>query len=135
MQSVLAFIIIISALVVFSYFGQPPKQEEELLKAEIQETLPQSQGSVAVTKPVVKPAEVKPAISVNTYITTGSEEGEVIEETNRVVFEFKAKISPEETEGRIIFETKVEGFDEDWKDTSSSQRIINLSSGPKEYTF
>lgn len=144
MQPILAFIIIVSALVVFSYFGQPPTQEE-LFKAEIQETLPQAQGSVTAAKPVVKPAEVKPTevkptevkptISVDTYITSGPEEGEVVKETNRVVFEFKAKVSPEETEGRIIFETKVEGFDEDWKDTSSSQRTINLPSGPKEYTF
>ncbi len=144
MQPIAVFIILAVILGGYFYFGQTPEQEEKLLKAEIQETLPQAQGSVAAAKPAVKPVvkpaevkptEVKPTISVNTYITSGPEEGEVIEETNRVVFEFKAKVSPEETEGRIIFETKVEGFDEDWKETSSKQRTINLPSGPKEYTF
>jgi len=144
MQPIVVFVILAVILGGYFYFWQPPKQGEELLKAEIQETLPQTQGSVAIAKPVVKPvvkpaevkpAEVKPAISVNTYITSSPEEGEVIDETNKVTFEFKAKVSPEETEGRIIFETKIEGFDEDWKDTSSNQRIVNFPSGPKEYTF
>jgi len=141
MQPIAVFIIIAVALVGYFYFGQLLKPGEELPQP--QETLTQPQESAPAktqtflgsVKSAAEPPETKPVISINTYITSGPEEGEVIEETNKVTFEFKAKVSPEETEGRIIFETKVEGFDEDWKETSSNQRVINLPSGPKEYTF
>ena len=144
MQSIFAFIIIIVALAAFSFFGQPPKQEGEL--PQLQETLTQTQESASPktqtflesAKPaesVSESSEPKSTISINTHITSGPEEGEVIEKTNRVTFEFKAKTSPEEIEGRVIFETKMEGFDEDWKETSSNQRTITFPSGPKEYTF
>jgi len=141
MQPILAFIIIVVALITFSYFGQPAKQEEEL--PQLQETLTQAQESAPAktqtflksAESVTEPKETEPAISINTYITSGPEEGEVIEETNRVVFEYKAKVSPEETEGRVMFETKVEGLDEDWKETYSEKRTVDLPSGPKEYTF
>jgi len=141
MQPIAVFIIIAVALVGYFYFGQLLKPGEELPQP--QETLTQTQESAPAktqtflgsVKSAAEPPETKPAISINTYITSGPEEGEVIEETNKVTFEFKAKVSPEETEGRIIFETKVEGFDDNWKETSSNQRVINLPSGPKEYTF
>jgi len=85
--------------------------------------------------PSPTPLDQEPSVSINTYIVSGPEKGEIIEETNRVTFEFKSKISPEETEGYVKFETKVEGIDNDWKSTYSSQRTINFPSGPKEYTF
>lgn len=143
MQPLVVFIILAVILGGFFYFGQTPEQEEELPSEQLEETLPETKESVPVktqtflgsVKSATEPPETKPAISINTYITSGPKEGEVINETNKVTFEFKAKISPEETEGRISFETKVEGFDEDWKKTYSQKRKINLPSGPKEYTF
>lgn len=36
---------------------------------------------------------------------------------------------------RISFETKYEGFDDDWVKTSSKKRTVNLPPGPKEYKF
>ena len=143
MQPITVFIIIAIALVGYFYFGQLPKQGEGLPSEQPEEPLPETKESfptktqtfLGSVKSATEPPESKPTISVNTYIVSGPKEGEVIDETNKVTFEFKAKVSPEETEGRIIFETKVEGFDEDWKETSSNQRVINLPSGPKEYTF
>lgn len=144
MQPIVVFIILAVILGGYFYFGQTPKQEEELPQP--QEILTQAQeGAPAKTQTFLKsaepaesvsePSESEPTISINTYIVSGPKEGEVLEETNKVVFEFKAKVSPEETEGRISFETKVEGFDEDWKKTYSEKRTIDLPSGPKEYTF
>ncbi len=85
--------------------------------------------------PVPTPLDQKPSVSINTYIVSGPKKGEIIEETNKVTFEFESVVSPEETEGYIKFETKVEGIDDNWKSTYSSQRTINFPSGPKEYTF
>ena len=141
MQPIVVFMIIAVVLVGYVYFGHLPKPGEELPQP--QETLTQTQESVPAktqtflgsVKSATEPSEPKPTISINTYITSGPEEGEVLEETNKVTFEFKAGVLPEETGGRIIFETKVEGFDENWKETSSNQRTINFPSGPKEYTF
>lgn len=143
MQPIAVFIILAVILGGYFYFGQPPEQGEELPSEQLEEPLPETKESVPAktqtflgsVKSATEPQKTKPTISINTYITSGPEEGEVIEEINRVTFEFEAKVSPKETEGRISFETKVEGFDEDWKRTYSEKREINLPSGPKEYTF
>jgi|GEM_PF-600001 len=164
MQPIAVFIILALIVGGFFYFGQLPKQEEipqvQETPSQVQENIPPKTqtflGAVGsalkpATKPTSEPApkpETEPApesakksteaestISVNTYIISGPEEGEVIDETNKVTFEFKAKVSPKETEGKITFETKIKELDEDWKKTSSQKRTINLPSGPKEYTF
>jgi len=144
MQSIAVFIILAIILGGFLYSGQLPKQEN---LPQPQETIAQAQESAPVKtqtflrsaepapKPAPKPPESKPTISVNTYIVSGPKEGEVIDETNKVTFEFNANVSPEETQDGVTFETKIEGFDKDWKETSSNKRTVNLPSGPKEYTF
>ena len=68
------------------------------------------------------------------FITSGPEEGEVIEETTRVTFEWDAKVSSE-TNGWLRFETKIEGFDDKWRTTYSKKRTATLPPGPQEYTF
>ena len=143
MQPIVIFIIITVALVGHFYFGQLLEQEEELPLEQPGEPLPETEESVPTktqifsgsVKSAAEPSKSKPTISVDTHIVSGPKEGEVIDETNKVAFEFKAEVFPEETEGQITFETKLEGFDDGWKKTSSSQRTINLPSGPKEYTF
>ncbi len=164
MQPIAAFIILALIVGGFFYFGQLPKQEEipevQETTSQVEENiLPKAQtflGAVgsaleSAKKPTSEPApepetesapepaeeapEAEPAISVNTYIISGPEKGEVIDGTNKVTFEFKAKVSPEETEGKITFETKIKELDEDWKETSSQKRTINLPAGPEEYTF
>lgn len=135
MRLIITLFIVVAAIVVSSFFDF-----EQFSTNETQENVPQKQSSrkQALTE-FIGPAAIvepkKPVILINTYITAGPEEGEIIEETNRVIFEFEAKISPKETEGRVSFETKIEGLDDDWQKTSSQKRIINLPLGPKEYTF
>lgn len=87
---------------------------------------------VEETKPSVPTG---PTVLIDTFIKYGPLEKEIIEDTNRVVFEFGARVSPEETEGQISFETKIEGFDEDWQRTHSKERTIDLPLGVGEYTF
>jgi len=143
MQSIAVFIIIGIALLGYVYLGQFSEQAKELPSEQSQETLIQTQtGAPAKTqtflgpvKSATEPPASKSTISVNTYIVSGPEEGKIIDETNRVTFEFKAAVLPEETEGRITFETKVEGLDTDWQETSYNQRTIDLPAGPKEYAF
>jgi hypothetical protein len=140
MQPILAFIfiIIVILLVAVVYFSQPSKQGEEATP-QPKETILQIQRSVPVKNQTflrsVKPAqELKPAISIDTFIVSGPKEGEIINETNEVVFEFEAKLSPEDTKGQVTFETKIEGFDQDWLPTYSKKREVQLP-GPKEYNF
>jgi len=125
--------------------GVPPStQKAEMLQS--QETLSQDQEiseSTSQTTPstetqtFVKPKTItqKPFILVDTYIVSGPEQGESIEETNWVTFEFDAKASPKETDGQIWFETKIEGFDDGWISTFSRERTVVFPSGSKEYTF
>jgi hypothetical protein len=72
---------------------------------------------------------------IDTYITAGPEEGETIEETNIVTFEFEEELPPEGNQERVYFETKVEGLDDEWKETSSRKIAITLPPGHTLYTF
>jgi len=72
-------------------------------------------------------------LEITTKIVSGPKHNEVIDETNKITFEFDLKIpDPDE---RTRFQTKVLGFDSDWKSTYSKKRTITLPPGPKEYTF
>jgi len=145
MVQFIALIMAFIALATFSHLGLLPRNAMLPKKAETfsQESVSPAQVSKPIstrsfwrpTEPTPEATTVIPSVSVKTYITSGPEEGEVIEETNKVTFEFKAKISPKDTEGRITFETKIEELDQDWKKTSSQKRTITFPAGPKEYTF
>ena len=89
---------------------------------------------ISPVTPITPITPITPA-PINTYITSGPAEGEVINDTNQVVFEFRGELLSKETGEKITFETKVEGLDKDWQKTSYQKRTINFPSGPKEYTF
>jgi hypothetical protein len=91
--------------------------------------------SQPTTQPVTKPKTTKSSVFIDTFITSGPEQGEIIEETNRVTFEFDGVVSPQPTKGKITFETKVLGSDEKWRLSYAKKRTITLPHGPKEYTF
>ncbi len=74
-------------------------------------------------------------VLVDTKIISGPQQNEIITETNQVEFQFEANITPKDSEGRIWFETKIEGFEEDWRTSYSNQRKVRLPAGPKEYEF
>jgi len=120
-----------------------PEQSVEMATEQPKEPLSETKKSpptktqvfLGSVKSAVEPSIAKPTILIDTYITSGPKEGEVIEDKNQVTFGFEATVSPETTQNRIIFETKVEGFDKNWQETSSKQRVIILPVGSKEYTF
>ena len=95
---------------------------------------PTSQKTTETTEPT-EPIEQKITGEIDTFITSGPEQGEVIEETNKVTFGFEGKLLDSDDETRITFETKVLNIDDDWKSTSSNKRAITLPTGSKEYTF
>ena len=81
------------------------------------------------------PSQTAPLFVLNTVITKGPTEDTEISNTNVVTFEFEGSVNPQDTPGRITFETKIEGVDTDWKSTSSKQRKITFPPGSLEYTF
>lgn len=99
--------------------------------------------SVSTQKPVStqrnevlkSPSPAIPSISIDTYIKSGPRNNEIIDKTNKVTFEFKSIVSPEDTAGQVFFDTKLEGFETNWQETYSSQRTIELPGGQKEYIF
>jgi hypothetical protein len=137
MQQVAVFIVIILAVIGLTFFGKTQETAEEgttqTKETVSQETIPTKSQTYLKSAPELPESESP--ISVYTYITSGPKDGEIINDTNEVTFEFEGRVLPEETDGRITFETKVEGFDEDWKKTSSQKRKITLPAGPREYTF
>ncbi|MFC1663950.1 hypothetical protein ACFL0A_02400 [Patescibacteria group bacterium] len=143
MQAIIALILVLMGIVVFVYLGQILNLKgEEILQPG--ENLSQGQGNISQGQPisktpsVLKPAEPKEAessISLNTYIISGPNEGETINDRNKVSFGFQAKVSPEDTEGNLSFETKVEGINTGWVSTTSEQREITFPTDQKEYTF
>jgi len=107
---------------------QEPLPEKETPLSETTETQPSQEVKTY-------PQQIKPKVLVDTYIVSGPEEGEIIGTTNQVTFGFDAKVSPEQAETWIIFETKIEGFDSNWVSTWHKERIIILPPGPQKYTF
>ncbi|RLG10688.1 hypothetical protein DRN73_07180 [Candidatus Pacearchaeota archaeon] len=115
-------------------FFQTPKylKTEKIFKKK--PTQPKTQPQPLIkTKTVIKSS--KPNVLINTEIVSGPKPGEIITDTNEVVFEFKAIVSPKKTKGKILFETKLEGIDHKWILTSSNKRKIKLPKGSKEYKF
>jgi len=79
-------------------------------------------------------ASIVGAEKIDTRIISGPAEGETIEETNIVSFEFEELLS-EENGKRVYFETKVEGLDSGWKKTVSNKVTVNFPAGHTDYTF
>ncbi len=81
-------------------------------------------------KTILQPA---PPIVLDTTITKGPLEGETFLETGTVTFEFSGEAIPQ-VEEKMVFETKVESFDQDWQLAKENSRTLTLP-GPNEYTF
>jgi len=118
----------------------PPAGQAETPKTETPQTATPKAVSqpTSTSKPVATPSQPKPTTTpslIDTYITSGPKEGELINETTQVEFEFKAQILSPNIQGQITFETKLEGFDNQWISTYSNKRMFFLPPGPKEYTF
>lgn len=146
MSIILIPLIIIAVIISFFYIGQLPTEDWEFLRQGI---FPQIQEPPSKKQPYYKkpaeptkpdeptePAEPKePSILIDTFITAGPKKEELVEETNKVTFEFEGKITAGQSDEQILFETKVIGFDDSWEKTSSKKRTITLPSGAQEYTF
>ena len=149
MEEIILVFLIIAIALTFSSFIPSSTQKAEIGQpqetlSEVQEETPEDISQTTPpteTKAYVKPkvstklTETEPTISVNTYIVSGPKQGEVIEETTWVTFEWDAKVSPEQTYGQAVFEIKVEGLDDDWILTIVRERTMVLPPGLKEYTF
>ena len=60
-------------------------------------------------------------LEITTKIVSGPKHNEVVDETNEITFRFELKVPDPEDNTR--FETKVLGFDNDWKSTSSKKEL------------
>jgi len=146
MQAIAIFLVVAVAFTGYYYFGVIKKMEGT---PKLQETV--SQDNSTSTAPTTTTAttskntakntaalqlqKLKPGISVDTLIISGPQNGEIIDKTNKVTFEFQG-ILPSNLKGQTItFETKVNGLDKDWQKTFSNSRTIEFPPGSKEYTF
>ena len=148
-------ILLLLMTAVFTFYYSPAKEPLEMQQASLSQTpenISQEQkqnifqnttekeqsflvsGYQKTATPPQIPEPSNPSLYINTYIIGGPEEGEVIEETNEITFDFKSK-TVSETEETIYFETKIQGFDNNWVKTYSQQRKVVLPIVWKEYTF
>lgn len=150
MRIIFAFLTIIAVVAIFYSFGKTSIEEiggwaniqDYFASFQIQTKTSQEKSSKTQSTNIksvgtasVVPLKSEPFILIETYITSGPEEGEIIENNNQITFEFDGEILIGEAKERISFETKYEGFDDDWVKTSSKKRTVNLPPGPKEYKF
>lgn len=135
MESAMAFIIFIALIATFFHFNSPLEKESAVLQqASVSQEQSEKQSLLTTGLPKASANSKKPSIFIDTSIIFGPKEGEIIEETNEVTFEFEAKIIPE-TKEQIYFETKIEGFDNDWVKIYYKERTVSFPPGSKEYTF
>lgn len=99
-------------------------------KAPDQKGQQQTPSPSAFQKP---PTPAPPSFTLDTTIVIGPKEKESIADT-RATFEFSGSINPPETQGSMLFESKLQGIDTDWI-TTQNTRTLNLPAGPKEYTL
>ncbi len=154
MDTVLALIFLVIALVSFSNYAPSLSRESvELSQANVsqsQASVPSTQQNYPAqqvsgeTRPAntpksgvatTKPAVIQPQILLDTYITEGPKEGEIIEESTRVTFRFGGLVIYGNKEENIYFETFIEGFDTKWIATRSDYRTVDLPVTSRYYTF
>lgn len=143
MEVIITIIVIIgflfSALVNFGPNLNTKKQIASTVQPEIiqEQTIEEEQEAASTIITPVEPvisSRPAPVISlIETYITAGPKLNQIISDTNKVAFEFEEKILLEQIKERIYFETKILGFDNDWKKTYSNKRTVVLPAG--QYTF
>ena len=100
----MSFIIILAiAIASLFYFG--PKNIWESVRQPRMPTLVQEESYNPNLRKgsLVDIIEPETAFSINTFIVAGPEEGETIEETNKVTFEFESEIFPEEINLKVSF--------------------------------
>ena len=69
---------------------------------------------------------------IDTFITDGPKNGEIITDTTQVTFTFSSRT---QSDNYIYCETKLIGLDQDWLWVSGNSRTIILPAGTKTYTF
>jgi hypothetical protein len=72
---------------------------------------------------------------VETAITSGPKEGEILTDGSQIVFEFKGTASPMETGQKITYQVKLDGVDAKWKTNSSGKATYEVKAGTNRYTF
>ena len=95
-----------------------------------QKSQTQSPSPSALQKP---PAPSSPSFILDTAIAAGPKEKESITDT-KIPFEFSGSVSPSNTQGSMLFESKLQGVDADWV-TTQKARTLDLPIGSKEYTL
>lgn len=105
-----------------SYFFLPKTAEQKAQK--------QAPSPSAIRKPSA-PATV--SFVLDTGIAAGPKEKEKVADT-KVTFEFSGSANPAQTQGALLFESKVQGIDENWV-TTQNTRALTLPAGAKEYTL
>ena len=90
----------------------------------------QSPSPSALQKPF---SPVPPSFVLDTAITAGPKEKESVTDT-KISFEFSGSVSPSETAGSMLFESKLQGVDVDWV-TTQNTRTLDIPAASKEYTL
>lgn len=142
MQQIIIFALIIVGLLAYGYIHnilQNPaadlakEQKGSNVNASAQT---QNQGQSGAFQNTQSQVIQKLAISVNTEITDGPHNNEILRTTTEVTFKFKGTVYPEGSlQGIMSYDTKLVGFDSDWQETQAQERTIKLPSASKQYTF
>jgi len=149
MQSTIYIILIIVFVATFIYFASPDTDKRSLLPASVvpvpdsedsaQSADSQVEPDVILQEPVTKQVRAAPSTPsptlIDTLITDGPKEDQIIEDTNKVTFEFEAQIYSSEISQYVYFETRMPGFDDRWISTAYQTHTVTLEPGTNEYTF
>jgi len=130
MQLLIKFFIVLVVIAILAsatqtLTGREIKLPKTVAKEKSQEPLSTRSGLASIIIPSKKLISI-----IDTYITSGPKG-----EENVVIFEFDSVASSGVDNESLVFETKLEGADKDWEETSSKIKTYILPSSEKEYTF
>jgi len=80
-----------------------------------------------------QPTDTPSSVSLDTTITSGPSEGATLTHTT-ITFSFNARVTGRSAR-TLTFDTKLDGFDDDWVAVSVSQRTITVPTKRQLYTF
>jgi len=126
MESLFALIFAAIVITVQPYIGSMNKTE----------AVPQpSYSQMAVLASTEENKQTAAAFSIDTSITSGPKQNQIITDTNKITFVYKGTVYPQSTKYTMKYETKVDGIDTTWQQTYSTTRTIEVKPGTYKYTF
>ena len=133
MQQILTILLALGLIAVIFYAYSTFGQIGNI--ASIQQAFSSASNNYVATAETDSKQIALAGFKIDTFITSGPKNNEIITDKDQITFQFKGTVLPQSTKYRMNFETKLSGVDTKWLQTSYTTRTIKVKPGVNTYTF